>query len=194
MICAIVLAAGRSQRMGTQKLVLPFAGSTVVARVVAAFLGAPVDRVVVVIRADDAQVRAALAGCRVVFVENPDLAGDMLSSARCGLRALPPLAETVVVAPGDQPSLEPRLIRQMLAAFPTSGRGILVPVHQGRRGHPLVFAARFREELLTSHDGTGLRGLLQSHAAEVLEWLSPDAAVLEDLDTPEDYERLVRPS
>ena len=194
MICAIVLAAGRSQRMGTQKLVLPFAGSTVVARVVDAFLGASVDTVVVVIRADDAQVRAALAGRRSIFVENPDLAGDMLSSVRCGLRALPAAAETVLVAPGDQPSLEPGLIRQLLAAFRASGRGILVPVHQGRRGHPLVFSARFREELLTSHDGTGLRGLLQSHPAEIVEWPTLDAAVLEDLDTPEDHQRAVRQS
>ena len=248
MICAIVLAAGRSQRMGTQKLVLPFAGSTVVARVVDAFLGAPVDTVVVVIRADDAQVRAALTDRCLLFVENPDPAGDMLSSVRCGLRALPvnclltpslspsdgervsglsavarrakaegrvrgmqsgawsrgaPIrsaskppsaASTIVVAPGDQPSLTPSLIRQMLAAFHTSGRGILVPVHQGRRGHPLVFTARFREELLTAYDGTGLRGLLQSHFAEIVEWPTPDGAVLEDLDTPEDYQRLVRPS
>ena len=89
MICVIVLAAGRSQRMGTQKLVLPFAGSTVVARVVDAFLGASVDTVVVVIRADDAQVRAALTDRCLLFVENPDPAGDMLSSVRCGLRALP---------------------------------------------------------------------------------------------------------
>jgi len=194
MICAIVLAAGRSRRMGAQKLVLPFAGSTVVARVVDAFLGASVDTVVVVIRADDTQIRAALAGRRLVFVENPDQAGDMLSSVRCGLRALPAAAETVVVAPGDQPSLEPGLIRQMLSAFRASGRGILVPVHEGRRGHPLVFAARCREELLTLHDGTGLRGLLQSHPAEIIEWPTPEAAVLEDLDTPEDYQRLVRQS
>jgi molybdenum cofactor cytidylyltransferase len=194
MICAIVLAAGRSRRMGAQKLVLPFAGSTVVARVVDAFLGASVDTVVVVIRADDTQIRAALAGRRLVFVENPDGTGDMLSSVRCGLRALPSAAETVVVAPGDQPSLEPGLIRQMLSAFRACGRGILVPVHQGRRGHPLVFGARFREELLTSHEGTGLRGLLQSHPAEIIEWPTPEAAVLEDLDTPKDYQRLVRQS
>ena len=107
MICAIVLAAGRSQRMGTQKLVLPFAGSTVVARVVDAFLGASVDTVVVVIRANDAQVRAALAGHRVIFVENPDLAGDMLSSVRCGLRALPanrPLTPSLSPSDGERVS------------------------------------------------------------------------------------------
>ena len=187
MVCAITLAAGRSRRMGRPKLVLPVAGSTVIARVVDAFLGASVDMILVVIRANDVPVRAALAGRPVLFVENRVRSGDMLSSVRCGLRALPAAADTVVVSPGDHPLLEASLIRQMLSAFRASGCGILVPVHQGRRGHPLVFSARFREELLTSHDGTGLRGLLQSHPAEIVDWATPDAAVLRDLDTPEDY-------
>jgi molybdenum cofactor cytidylyltransferase len=194
MVCAIVLAAGRSQRMGTQKLLLPFAGSTVVARVVDAFLDAPVDEVAVVVRADDTRIRTSLASRRLIFVENPDQAGDMLSSVRCALRALPAATDLIAVAPGDQPSLDSELIRRMLSAFRACPGGILVPVCQGRRGHPLMFAGRFRNEVLTSHDGTGLRGLLHSHPAEVVEWSSPDAAVLQDLDTPEDYQRTVRHS
>ena len=188
MICAIVLAAGRSQRMGANKLLLPFAGSSVIARVVDAHLGAPAASVIVVVRPRDSRLREALGGRRVVFVENPDAGGDMLSSLRCGLRALPVSAETVVVSPADQPSLEPGLVRRMLAAFHERGAGILVPVHEGRRGHPVVFAARYQNELLTSHDGIGLRGLLQHHAAAVIEWPTADAAVREDLDTPADYE------
>jgi molybdenum cofactor cytidylyltransferase len=192
MICAIVLAAGRSQRMGTQKLLLPFAGSTMIARVVDAFLGAPVDRVIVVIRPGEQQIREALAGRTVVFVENPDSAGDMLSSIRCGLRALPPDVTTVAVSPGDQPSIEPGLIDRLLTAFRAGTRSILVPVHNGRRGHPLLFAGRYRDELLTSYDGAGLRGLLQAHAAEVLQCPTDDAAVLEDLDTPDDFRQAQR--
>jgi len=189
MICAIVLAAGRSQRMGTQKLLLPFAGSTVVARVVDAYLGVPVDQTTVVIRERDELIRAALGDRPVVWVENLDPSGDMLSSVRCGLRALPISAKTILVSPGDQPSLGHALIRQLLAAFGAAGRPILVPVHAGRRGHPLVFATHFRQELLTAFDGTGLRGLLAAHAHEVSEWPTTDAAVLEDLDTPTDYRR-----
>lgn len=189
MICAIVLAAGRSQRMGTQKLLLPFAGSTVIVRMVDAFLGAPVRSVVVVVRPQAHQLRNVLAGRPVLFAENPDSAGDMLSSLRCGLRALPSTAETILVSPADQPSIEPDLIRQMLVDFEGKGGGILVPIHNGRRGHPLVFAARYRDELLNEYDGVGLRGLLQHHACTVIEWPTDDAAVLEDLDTPADYQR-----
>ena len=125
----------------------------------------------------------------MVCVENLDPNGDMLSSVRCGLRALPASAETILVSPGDQPSLGPALIRRLLAAFRAASRPILVPVQAGRRGHPLVFAARFRQELLTAFEGTGLRGLLVAHAHEVSEWPTTDAAVLEDLDTPPDYQR-----
>jgi molybdenum cofactor cytidylyltransferase len=189
MTCAIVLAAGRSQRMGTPKLLLPFAGSTVIARVVDAYLGAPVDQIIVVVRPGDQELRRALGSRKVVWVENPDAAGDMLSSVRCGLRALPPATEVIAISPADQPSLEPGLIRQMLAEFRSRGGSLLVPVHQGRRGHPLLFAARYRDELLISHDGVGLRGLLQVHAAELTEWPTDAAAVLQDLDTPAEYEQ-----
>lgn len=192
MICAIVLAAGRSQRMGTQKLLLPFAGSTVIARVADAFLGVPVDQTIVVIRENDRQLRAALSDRPVIFVENLDPNGDMLSSVRGGLRALPASAETILVSPGDLPFLDPKLIRPMLAAFRETGRGILVPVHAARRGHPLMFSARFREEILTAYDGAGLRGLLQAHAGDVFEWPSVNTAVLEDIDTPDDFQRATR--
>lgn len=189
MICAIVLAAGRSRRMGTRKLLLPFAGSTVIARVVDAYLGARVDRVIVVARPKDQPLREAVGDRPVLFTENPDPVGDMLSSLRYGLRALPAAAETVVVSPADQPSLETGLVHQMLADFRAKGRGILVPVHDGHRGHPLVFAARYRDELLNAYDGIGLRGLLQTHPAEIIEWPTGNGAVLEDLDTPADYHK-----
>lgn len=179
--------------MGTNKLLLPFAGSTVLACVVDAYLEAHVHCVLVVVRPGDAPMRAALAGRAVTFVENPDPEGDMLSSVRCGLRALPGTVQTVAVSPGDQPALTGTTVREMLEVFRTTTRAgaqaILVPVQRGRRGHPLIFAARFRGELLTSHDGVGLRGLLERHAAELVEWVTEDAAVLQDLDTPADYER-----
>lgn len=183
--------------MGTNKLLLPFAGSTVLGRVVDAYLEAGAHSVVVVVRPDEVAMRAALAGRAVTFVENPDAEGDMLSSVRCGLRALPESVQTIAVSPGDQPALTATTVRGMLEVFQTTARigpqAILVPVHQGRRGHPLIFAARYRDELLTSHDGVGLRGLLERHAGEFVEWVTEDAAVLQDLDTRADYERACRP-
>lgn len=192
MTCAIVLAAGRSQRMGTPKLLLPFAGSTVIARVADAYLGTPVDQILVVVRPFDRAIRHALSNRQVLFVENPDAAGDMLGSLRCGLRTLPSNTETILVSPADQPSLEADSIRRILTAFRERNANLLVPVHKGHRGHPLVFATRYRNELLTSYDGIGLRGLLETHSGELIEWPAEDASVLEDLDTPSDYRQSLR--
>jgi molybdenum cofactor cytidylyltransferase len=190
MICALILAAGRGQRMGTHKLLLPFGNSTVIASVFDAFFeSAAVDAIWVVVRAGEAGIRTALVGRPVHLVENPDPQADMLSSVRCGVRALPPEAETILVSPGDQPSLSAQTVRELVALFRHKRATILVPVYQGQRGHPLVLTARFRQEILTSYDGVGLRGLLQAHASEVLEWSASDPAVLQDIDTPEDYHR-----
>ena len=188
MICAIVLAAGKSQRMGTQKLLLPFRGSTLIERAVDAFIGIA-DDTIVVIPKGDLIIRQALGSRPVIYAENPLLEGDMLSSVRCGIRALPTQAQTILVSPADQPSLEDALVREMAAAFNRLQATLLVPVHAGRRGHPLIFDARFCQEILTSFEDTGLRGLLSKHSSELIEWITSSPAVIEDLDTPADYER-----
>jgi molybdenum cofactor cytidylyltransferase len=187
MICAILLAAGRSRRMGTQKLLLPFGGSTVIARVVDAFLGAQINTVVVVVRPEDQAIHSALGARPITFTTNADPASDMLGSLRCGLRALPSNASVIVACPGDMPALHSGLVSRMLEAFLVCGRGILVPVHRGRRGHPLFFASHYQQEILASYDGIGLRGLLQARPADVIEWPTEEAAVVQDLDTPTDY-------
>jgi xanthine/CO dehydrogenase XdhC/CoxF family maturation factor len=117
------------------------------------------------------------------------IVGAGLSSVRCGLRAMSAAIEAVLVAPGDQASVDARLVSDLLTAYHQADRRILVPIHAGRRGHPLVFSAAFGDEILTRFDDTGLRGLLLAHPDEVFEWSTQDPAVLEDLDTPEDYLR-----
>ncbi len=189
MICAVVLAAGRSARMGTQKLLLPLGGRPVIVRVVDELVCSPLEQIAVVVGREAKQIQQALRGRTVSFVQNPAADGDMLSSVRCGLRALPEPCVATLVALGDQPGLTQELVGELIRAFRQTGRGIIVPAHAGRRGHPLLFAARWRNEVLTRHDGVGLRGLLDAHAEEIFEVAVPAARVLEDLDTPEDYQR-----
>ncbi|GMV98055.1 MAG: 4-diphosphocytidyl-2C-methyl-D-erythritol synthase [Phycisphaerae bacterium] len=189
MIRAVVLAAGQSRRMGTQKLLLPFAGQTVIAHVVDQVVAAGVSDVCVVVGPDHAAIAAALADRPARLVVNPDPQGDMLSSVRAGLMAPPAGYQAAMVVLGDQPSVTADLIAGMLRAFPTCGRGIVVPACAGRRGHPLLFAARFIEEVLTRFDQVGLRGLLAAHPGDVFELPVADAGVLADMDTPADYVR-----
>jgi molybdenum cofactor cytidylyltransferase len=129
------------------------------------------------------------------MVTNPDGDGDMLSSVRCGLRAIPQECDGVLVALGDQPAVTAELICRMIAAFlaagpaaPAGGR-IVVPAYEGKRGHPTLFSACYRQEVLTAFDGAGLRGLLAAHPAEVIDLPAPGPAVLSDMDCPEDYRR-----
>jgi len=189
MICPIVLAAGCSRRMGTQKLLLPFGGKTVIAHIVDEVLAGPVSDVFVVLREGDEAVSAALAGRKWTAVVNPDPDGDMLSSVRCGLRASPSGCTAVLVVLGDQPAITSGLIVEMLRTFAICGHGIVVPIHAGRRGHPLLFSSRYCEEILTGHEAVGLRGLLQAHPDDVFELDVSTPSVLSDMDQPADYLR-----
>ena len=189
MTCAVVLAAGNSKRMGTQKLLLPLGDKPVIAKVVDELLLCPVQSVLVVIGQDGGKIKQELPNRDVTFVPNPKPEGDMLSSVRCGLRALPEKTEAVLVALGDQPAIRHELIEELILAFRKREGGIIVPVYEGRRGHPMLFASGFREEVLTRYDGVGLHGLLDAHPEEVLNVPVSTATILEDMDTPEDYER-----
>ena len=189
MIAAIVPAAGFSCRMGTQKLLLPFGNTTIIGHVVNELLCSRVDEVYVVVGHQAERVEAALSGRSVSIVVNPDYAQGMLSSVRCGLRALPAECEAILVALGDQPAVTAELVDTMVEAFRTGRHRIVVPVHGGRRGHPLLFSADYRPEILTQHDDQGLRGLLRAHPDDVCELPVSTAAVLSDIDYPEDYQR-----
>jgi molybdenum cofactor cytidylyltransferase len=183
--------------MGVQKLLLPFGGGTLIGHIAGEILRSPVDRIFVIVGQDAARVTAALAaapgvegtGHRIEIITNPDPGSEMLSSVRCGLRALPPDCEAVLVALGDQPSITADLVGRMVSAFRASARGIVVPVYAGRGGHPILFRARYRQEVLSRFDDVGLRGLRQAHPEDVLELDSPDPAVLSDMDYPADYRR-----
>jgi molybdenum cofactor cytidylyltransferase len=175
---------------GVQKLLLPLGDTTLIGRVVDALLGSSVAAVIVV-AGPDGRVADALRGRRVTLVRNLTPDADMLSSVRCGLKALPRDCGSVLVALGDQPGVTPQLIDAMLRTFAGCGRGILVPTHEGRRGHPVLFSTRYREEVLTQYDGEGLRGLLRSHPDDVCEMPAAQRAVVEDVDGPADYRREV---
>jgi molybdenum cofactor cytidylyltransferase len=190
MIAALVLAAGRSRRMGVQKLLLPLGGQPVIARIVDKVLRSPVDKVLVVVRQGDESVARALGGRKVRFVANPHAEGEMLSSVRCGLLAVPAEADGVLIVLGDQPGISREVVAELVRTFQAGSRGIVVPTCGGQRGHPLLVATRYRDEILSRYDDTGLRGLLRAYPEDVWEVEVSTPKIFDDMDTPEDYRRM----
>jgi molybdenum cofactor cytidylyltransferase len=194
MIWAVVLAAGESRRMGTQKLLLPFGNTTVVAAVVRSARASRAGRTLVVLGADRAAVRLELEPSGVEFTVNEDYQLGMLSSVQAGFRALPADAAAAVVMLGDQPFLPSRVIDAVIGAFEEHGRGIVIPAFQGRRGHPVLIDLKYRGEVLSLDPADGLRRLMRAHPGDILEVDAGDANILRDLDTPEDYAGLPKAS
>jgi molybdenum cofactor cytidylyltransferase len=186
-IWAVVLAAGESRRMGTQKLLLPFGEVTVVEAAVRTALDSHVDGVMVVLGADAAAVRKKLEGSGIAFAINEDYGRGMLSSVQAGFKALSgdPLAAVIML--GDQPFLPAEVVDAVVGTFGATGKGIVIPVFRGRRGHPVLIDMKYRDEVLGLDPSDGLRQLMHAHPDDIREVEVGDANVLRDMDTPEDY-------
>jgi molybdenum cofactor cytidylyltransferase len=191
MICALVLAAGQSQRMGVQKLLLSLNGRPMIARIVEEVLCGGVERVFIIVGRDGPRIREALAGQSVEYVDNPDPKGDMLSSVRCGLKVIPSESMAAMVVLGDQPGITAELIIELVRTFRDSRRKIVVPLFGEKRGHPLLFAEQYFPEILDGFHEVGLRGLLRAHPEDVQEVPFGEPSMGEDIDVPEDYRRIV---
>ena len=189
-IAAVVLAAGQSQRMGQPKMALPWGDTTVIGQVVASLQAGGISTLVVVTGGARAEVEAALRGAAVRLAFNPRFAeDDMAVSLRAGLAALPEEVEATLVALGDQPQIDPDVVRAVADAYRGSGAPLVAPSYRMRRGHPWLVARRLWPEVFDLGPGGTLRDLFSAHAAEIhyVEWDSP--AILKDLDTPQDYAR-----
>lgn len=188
---ALLLAAGGSSRMGTQKLLLPWGRSTVVAQALEAALGAGLEQMIVVTGCDSDRVeeacRLAGGGQAVQFVQNPDWASGMLSSVRAGLSALDPGLDGFFVALGDMPLIRPAVYRQLAAAFEGEPERYVLPTFDGKRGHPVLFPRSVAGEVDGPVTDTGLRALLQRFPERVLAVPVAMPGVCLDLDTPEQY-------
>ena len=193
-IAALVLAAGESRRMGARnKLLIEVDGAPMVRRVVAAALASRAAPVLVVTGHEAGRVREALAGLDVAFAHNPDHAGGMSGSLRRGLAALGPEPDGVAICLGDMPRTDAATIDRLIAGFdPAAGRAIGVPTWRGKRGNPVLWAARYFDEIRRIAGDVGARHLIGDHAEAVYEVESPDRSVTVDVDTPEALDDLAR--
>ena len=191
-IAAIVLAAGRSTRMGVaNKLLADIGGAPMVRRVVQAALASRAWPVLVVTGHQADEVRAALAGLDVAFVDNPDYAVGLSTSLKAAIAALPEAAEGAVVLLGDMPRIAADRIDRLIDAFATEqGRCICVPVHQGRRGNPVLWPSALFPQMRQLGGDAGARTLLGAHPDRVREVDLATDAIFLDVDTPEALAKL----
>jgi CTP:molybdopterin cytidylyltransferase MocA len=193
MIAGIVLAAGRSRRMGEPKALLRLAGRTFLARAVTVLRGGGCAEVVVVTGPLEDEVARRIAeaarglGARVAV--NPAAESEQVDSLRAGLHALGDDAEAALVMPVDVPAVPPEVARAVADAFGRTGAPVVLPECGGRHGHPVLFARRVWPELLAGDLPEGARTVIHAHRAELAEVPVPRLAA--DVDTPEDYRRLL---
>ena len=178
--------------MGRTKQLLPFRGKTMLEWVVDSALASRLHRVVVVLghRAD--AIEPLLKGRDVTVVLNSDYRLGQASSLKAGLRALAGDTDAVLFLLGDQPLVTPALIDRILAAYRTSGSPIVLPVFEGRRGNPVLFGRETFPRIEALSDDCGARPLFREYAARLLTVPVDDPAIHLDIDTKEDYHRLLQ--
>jgi molybdenum cofactor cytidylyltransferase len=187
-VSAIVLAAGLSKRMGQPKLLLPWGDESTIIRELCRMVAAcTVGEVIVVTGADREAVEAQLTGLPVRTVYNPHFArNEMISSLQVGLSAAAKDAACLVIL-GDLPALTREIVEQVLEAY-RAGRGrIVVPEHEGRSGHPVLFDRAFWPDLARLEVGSMPRTVVEANRGDVYRLAIASSAILRDVDTPDDY-------
>ncbi len=187
MINAIVLAAGESRRMGLPKPLLRFGATTFLEQIVSVLRRSDVDRIAVVLGAQAKAIRAAVDLPDVDIVVNEAYARGQLSSLIAGLQSVPPQTEAILLCLVDNPFLTTPAVNCVIRAFRETGKPIIVPVANNRRGHPALFARAVFPELLNAPADQGARAVVTAKADRVQEVDVRDSSVLVRIDTPEDY-------
>ena len=191
MIWAIVLAAGESKRMGQPKMLLPFRSKTILETVIDTLLETSIGGIIVVLGAESATLSARLESYPVKIVRNTAYRSGMLSSVQVGFSALPEGVSAALLALGDQPAISSGVIRQLLALHRRLPESILIPVYQGRRGHPVLIPSGYHHEISMLSPNIGLRELMRRHPEAIREVAVGEAMILQDIDDPETYRQAI---
>jgi len=187
MLSAILLAAGESKRMGEPKQLMPLGKHTLLEQAIDNLLNSSVDETIVVVGHKAEEITRAIATKPVKIMFNPNYQQGMSTSIVAGLILVDPRSQAVILALGDQPLVESRTINQLIDAFNSHDKGIAVPTHRGKRGHPIIFNIKYKAELLELEGDIGGREIIKNHPDDVLEVAVDSTSVISDIDTQDDY-------
>jgi molybdenum cofactor cytidylyltransferase len=188
LISAIVLAAGKSSRMGVPKMTLPWGNSTVIGKVIITIQEAGLSNIQVVTGSNQKEVEDVLRGFPVEFIFNPNFTdGDMITSVQEGLRSLRGKSEAALFVLGDQPQTEPHTIKVIMECYYSTRCKIVVPSYQMHRGHPWLLEKSFWDEVLALETTLTMRDYLNRHQDKIKYVNVNTPSIIQDLDTMEDY-------
>ena len=188
MISAILLAAGESKRMGEPKQLMPFSRGTMVEQTVDNLLNSAVDEVIVVVGHRAEEVIKTIVTKPVKLAVNPDYQQGMSTSIIAGLKLVDSGAWAVMLVLGDQPFVDSQTINRLIDEFHNHNKGIAIPTYQSMRGHPIIFALKYKEKLLELKGDIGGRQIIKDHPDDVLEITVDSEGVITDINTRSDYQ------
>ena len=192
-IPGIILAAGLSTRMGEPKQLLPFGDSTIIETVIDNMLGSELDEVIVIIGHESEKVHEKIRHKPIKVVFNPNYHEGMLTSAQCGVRALPDCADAFALMLVDQPFITSDLINRVVDTYKDTDRGIALPSYNYRRGHPAIFDRRYASDIVALElESGGIRSLFKKNADDIHYVIVDTNRVLKDIDYRKDYEEALQ--
>lgn len=188
-IAGIILAAGAASRMGKPKLLLPWQGEALIRRAARTALSAELTPLVVVMGAAREEMEAALNDLPLKLVHNPNWQLGQSTSVRAGIQALPATVKAVLFLLGDQPFISPELIQALVKTYHQTRPTILAPFVGDRRTNPVLFDRVLFDQLCQLEGDAGARTIFKQFPPSAMAW--HDERLLFDIDTPEDYQRLL---
>ena len=194
MIVGVILAAGKSTRMGRSKALLPCGNDSFVTRLAKTFRHGGADDVIVVSGPDVVEIEAALAasGTQARVVENRDRESGQLSSLQAGLDVADrPGVEAVLVGLVDIPLVTAPTVQALIETWHRTHAPIVRPARDGRHGHPVIFDRRVFADLRRADPAVGARAVVRARHAEVVDVPVDDPGAFHDIDTPDDYRRVI---
>lgn len=190
-IAVVIISGGYSSRMGNFKPFLKFGERTAIEMVIGTYRSAGVNNIIVVAGYRGSEIAQKLKSSDTICVYNENYASGMFTSVVKGVKALEADVAAFFMQPVDIPLVKKHTIETLKNKYPISGKGILYPDFCGRIGHPPLVDCKYREAILSSDGQGGLKRILQEHSSDSINVPVPDKAILMDMDTKEDYEKLL---
>jgi molybdenum cofactor cytidylyltransferase len=190
-ISVIILAAGKSTRMGKQKLRMPLGQHSMLEHTVDNYLNSEVNEVLVVVGHEADEIKQLLAHKPVTIVYNPRYNDGIGTSISAGVQHMKETTQLIIIALADQPYIRSDIINYLVYIHRDSNKGITIPVYKGTRGNPVIFSSTYRKELIELQGDTGGRQVTDRHPDDVLEVDIEFEEVTIDIDTMDSYYKAI---